>query len=115
MECLWGNAKEKKINDSLRVYEMCHDKRKLPMDGAIAELNGVFGPKINKMFTELFFVISGMLIIEEDGKIYELKERDMYIVLPGKIHTLRGTNCSAFISCTPPFDPLNMEILSSEK
>jgi mannose-6-phosphate isomerase-like protein (cupin superfamily) len=112
MQCLWSNAKKKEINDCLKVYEMCHDKRNLSMDGAIAELNGVFGPKINKTFTELFFVISGKLVIEEDDKSYELKERDMYIVLPGKTHTLHGINCSMFISCTPPFDPLNMEILS---
>lgn len=114
MKFLWTKAKKKKINDNLTVYEICHSQRNLPIDGAIVELNGIFGPKINRKFTELFFVISGKLMIEENDNIYELKERDVYIVMPGKIHTLHGINCSMFISCTPPFDPLNMEFLSAD-
>lgn len=115
MRFLWVNASKKEFNNNLTVYEMCHDPHNLPMDGAIAELDGVFGPKINKTFTELFFVVSGKLIIKEDDKMHELNERDMYIVSPGKMHTLQGMGCTMFISCTPPFDPKQMEMLSCEQ
>ena len=58
MQFLWNNAGKKDINKNLVIYEICHNSHGLPIDGAIAELNGIFGPKINKTFTELFFIIS---------------------------------------------------------
>ena len=45
MRFLWANASKNEINNNLTVYDMCHDPHNLPMDGAIAELNGIFGPK----------------------------------------------------------------------
>jgi len=111
MQFLWINAITKQVNDGLTISELCNNSQNLTMDGAVAELNGVFGPKINKTFTELFFVISGKLTIEENGQIYELKERDMYIISPGIKHTLHGVDCTVFISCTPPFNPNQIEFL----
>ena len=42
------------ITDDITLYEYCGDEAKLPIDGAYALINGSYGPKINKTFSELF-------------------------------------------------------------
>lgn len=105
MKFLWQDTEKKKISNDLTVHEYCHREKNLPLDGAIAKLNGSFGPKTNTHFTELFLVLSGTLIIEEEDLRSTLSEKDIYIMQPGKKHKLIGDNCTLFISCSPQFDP----------
>jgi mannose-6-phosphate isomerase-like protein (cupin superfamily) len=111
----WKNVKIKTLTKDLKVYEYCHEVVNLPIDAAIAELDGKFGPKINKNFTELFFIISGKLTIVDNNNTVELNNRDVYMIQPGHKHILYGEKCSLFISCTPQFDLGNVDFVDEEK
>lgn len=91
------------------MYEYCKPGADLPLDGAYCKINGSLGPKINKTFTELFFIISGKLIIEIDDVVHVLGEKDMYIVPMDQKHKLIGEECEVFIACSPQFDAKGME------
>jgi len=46
---------KKKLSEGLTIHEYCQDKKDLPIDGAVAVFKeGIFGPKINKSFHELY-------------------------------------------------------------
>lgn len=99
------------INDDIKLNEYCAKDLKLPIDGAYARINGSLGPKINKTFSELFFVISGQLEIEYDGMTHLLKEKDMCIIVPNKPHRINGLDCEVFISCSPQFNEHDVEFI----
>ena len=51
---------KKQYHDGLTVYEYCPGDKKFSLDGAVAEFSkGVLGPKINKSFQELIFMLDG--------------------------------------------------------
>jgi len=107
-------AQIKKNSKNLKILEYCtpQDHSHLPMDGAIAYFKtGSFGPKINRNFTELFFILEGALTIELEDQVFKLEKDDLFIIPTGKKHTLFGHNAKLFISCSPQFDPENMEFL----
>ena len=112
MKFSWKEVALKHLSENVKVYEYCDKFDNLPIDAAVVELDGQFGPKINKSFTELFFVISGKLIILEDNNEHALIARDVYIMKPGIKHTLHGNNCTLFISCAPQFNPINVDFVS---
>lgn len=112
MKFFRNKAKVKALTPNLKVYEYCSEFNNLPIDAAIAELDGNFGPKINKNFTELFFIIAGKLVVFEDDIKHELNIHDVYIMLPEKKHSLYGEKCTFFISCAPQFKPEWMELLN---
>ncbi len=104
MKFLHKDSTIKNITDKIILYEYCENASNLLIDGAYAKINGSLGPKINKSFTELFFVISGKLQLEIEGVIHELHEKDMYIVPPNTKHKILGTACEVFIACSPQFN-----------
>jgi len=104
--------KFKEINKGFDVYEYSEDFSKFPMDGAIIEMNSIFGPKKNK-FVELFFVLDGTLDIEMNDKNYTLEKDDMFIILEDVAHTVTGKNARVLIVCNPPFKPSNIEMLNN--
>jgi len=112
MKFFWNNTTQKHLSTSVKVYEYCDKFNNLPIDAAIAELDGQFGPKINNVFTELFFVISGKLTILEGNNEHTLNTRDVYIMQPGIKHVLYGEKCTLFISCSPQFNPVNVNFVS---
>jgi mannose-6-phosphate isomerase-like protein (cupin superfamily) len=98
----------KKFTDFLKVeeYRKSGEAYEYPMDGAIAYLDGEFGPKKNTTFTELFFVLEGEVVVKIDGKNDEvLKKEDMFIMDRDVVHTLIGKKAKMFIVCNPPFEP----------
>lgn len=97
------------ITDNIMLYEYCETKSNLAIDGAYALINGSYGPKTNKTFSELFFVISGKLEVEYNNSIHVLQAKDMLIVPPRTKHKIIGYECEAFISCSPQFDPNEVE------
>ncbi len=111
MKFLHKNSIQKQISDDIILNEYCTNHINLPIDGAYAIINGALGPKINKSFTELFFVISGKLQIEQNNVIYELNEKDMFIVQPNVKHKINGFSCEVFISCAPQFNPDSIEFI----
>lgn len=98
----------KKINEGLIIDEYCSHIEGLPIDGAIAHSNASFGPKINKDFTELFFVLEGRVVIDVEGKRYELTKEELFILPANQKHTIRGYNAKIFIACSPAFKPENI-------
>ncbi len=109
MKFLHKDAIRKNISEQIILDEYCENVSNLPVDGAYSKINGAYGPKINKSFTEFFFVISGKLQIEVDGFIHELNEKDMYIVSPNTKHKMLGTACEVFIACSPQFNENDVE------
>jgi len=105
-------AQVKSFDNGVTVREYCQGVKDLPLDGAIAYFdNGVFGPKKNRVFAELFYVLKGTLMIDMDAQTYELAKGDMFIIPPGKAHTIYGIKAKVFIACSPAFDPKNVEFL----
>lgn len=100
----------KHITDRIILNEYCADGLNLPIDGAYAQINGPFGPKINKTFTELFFVVAGTLKIEMNNTVHELNSKDLFIVPPNTKHKILGDTCEVFIACTPQFNVNEVEI-----
>lgn len=109
MKFLHKDSNRKNITDNIVLDEYCENESNLPIDGAYAKIDGYLGPKINKSFFELFFVISGKLQIEQDGTIHNLGEKDMYIVRPNTKHKIFGIECEVFISCSPQFNENDVE------
>lgn len=109
MKFLYKDSKRKNISDEIILDDYCENEANLPIDGAYAKINGSLGPKVNKSFSELFFIISGTLLIEQDGITHELKEKDMYIIHPNTKHKILGKKCEAFISCSPQFKANDVE------
>jgi mannose-6-phosphate isomerase-like protein (cupin superfamily) len=107
------NLQTKKINNSLKVSEYCLREKNLPIDGAIAYLNGIFGLKINRKFHEMFFVISGKVKIDLEETEYMLEEEDLFIIPPDKAHTIYGYDAKIFIACTPQFNARNIEMIGN--
>ena len=110
MEFLYKDSKPKQITEHIILNEYCEGVTDLPIDGAYAQINGAFGPKINRTFSELFFVISGKLHLEVNDVLHTLTAKDMYIVPPNTKHKILGENCEAFISCSPQFNVQHMEM-----
>lgn len=110
MKFLHKDAKRKQITDNIVLDEYCEPDSNLPIDGAYAQINGTLGPKINRSFSELFFVISGKLEIEVNNTVHILKDKDMYIVPPNTKHKMLGERCEVFISCSPQFNVNNVEM-----
>jgi len=50
-------------------------------------------------------------MIDMDAQTYELAKGDVFIVPPGKAHTIYGIKAKVFIACSPAFDPKNVEFL----
>lgn len=98
------------ITDNIILYEYCKHEANLAIDGAYALINGSYGPKINKIFSELFFVITGKLEIEYNNSIHLLQAKDILIVPPGIKHKIVGYESEVFISCAPQFDPNEVEL-----
>lgn len=112
MKFLKKDIQKKKISDSLVIDEYCSDRNDLPIDGAVAHFaNTSFGPKINRNFTELFFVLKGRIAVEIDGKRHILNEHDIFIIPPDKTHTIHGYDAQVFIACSPMFNPKNVEMV----
>jgi glyoxylate utilization-related uncharacterized protein len=109
MKFLHKDSIEKTIANNIILNEYCPSNSNLSQDGAYCKINGSFGPKINKSFSELFFVISGSLTIEANNEQHILYAKDMYIVPPMQKHKIIGKECEVFISCAPQFDFNNME------
>ncbi len=105
------DSKRIQITDHIQLDEYCSSNLNLPIDGAYATINGSLGPKINKTFSELFFVISGTLMIEQEGEVHELGAKDMFIVKPNIKHKIIGTACEVFISCAPQFSMDEVEFV----
>ena len=105
------NTYEKKLADGLTVLE--YEKSPFNIDGAIAYLDGVFGPKKNKTFTELFYVVEGEVEIKSGNKIETLIKDDFYVMKPNITHILVGKKAKLFIVCNPPFDSNEMEIINN--
>ena len=110
-----NGAKKKEISNALVVDEYCAHVPNLPIDGAVAYLDGSFGPKTNVNFTELLFVLKGKIVIQFDKNVYELYEEDMFIIPPNKKHSLNGSNAKIFIACAPGFRPENLLMERDEK
>lgn len=111
---LKDNGKINQVAENLEVFEYCNiiESTEREMDGAIAYFKaGSFGPKINKGFTELFFMLEGELVIKLEGETFNLKKDDLFIMPKNKKHILYGYDAKIFISCTPPFDVKKMEFL----
>ena len=105
---------QKVVQEGLVIGEYCtlSELGSLPIDGAIALFtSGQLGPKINRGFTELFFVLEGKLEIEMDNRRVVLEKEDLFIMPKDRVHTLYGYNAKIFIVCSPPFDPNNMEFV----
>lgn len=109
MKFLHKDSKIKGITDKISLNEYCESDLALPIDGAYAKINGPLGPKINRSFSELFFVLSGQLEIEYDGITHILNQKDMCIIEPNKQHTIKGIECEVFISCSPQFNAKDVE------
>ena len=109
MKYPWSDAQRNKVSNNLEVYEYCSNNHSFPIDGALAKLNGTFGPKTNRNFVELFFVKSGKLRVVTPDDGFDLQENDMYIMAEGIEHTLFGCKCEVFIVCNPPFDINNID------
>lgn len=105
-----SDALEKSISPKLKVYEYCNPPYQFPIDAAVAFLNGEFGPKKNKGFTELLYVIEGHVKIILEGIEFHLNVEDVFIIPENKEHSLFGESAKIFISCTPPFHPNNVEM-----
>lgn len=112
MRFLHQEAELKNITTDIALHEYCNSDLRLPIDGAYAKINGSLGPKINKTFAELFFVISGTLQIEQDDIQHILQAKDMYIVPRNTKHKITGSNCEAIICCAPQFKLENVEFCS---
>jgi hypothetical protein len=108
----WKKVKTKNLSETIRVHEYCYLLKDLPIDAALVELNGMLGPKINKIFTELLFVISGKLIVLEGNDKHILNARDVYIIKPEIKHAFWGDKCILFVSCSPQFNHKNVEFVS---
>lgn len=104
MKFLWSQAPKNILKDQLTIHELCNPKYNLPIDGAVADINCGYGPKINHTFTILFFVLEGELLVCEANKEYILQKNDMCIIKKGVKHLLVGNNCRVFISCSPPYN-----------
>ena len=81
MKFLHKDSIQKKITDQIILHEYCETVSNLPVDGAYAKINGPLGPKINKSFTELFFVISGKLQLAVVGVTHDLNEKMWYFAI----------------------------------
>ena len=110
-----NDVRIKQYSPELIIKEYFPENNKLPLDSAIAEINTSYGPKINKVFTELFFVLQGQLEIESDGHTEIFNEGDVAVVSPDIPHTIRGYNATVFIVCTPPFQAKHVEMLTTQK
>lgn len=99
---------EIRVNDKVVVFDYCNKEKNLPIDGAVAQLDGLYGPKLNKKFSELFYVLKGSMIIDVEGEESRLEKGDVFIVLPEKEHTIYGEGAKVFIACSPQFDPKNV-------
>lgn len=110
MKFLHKDAKRKQITENIILDEYCESVSNLSLDGAYAQINGSLGPKINKTFSELFFVITGKLELEIDGVVHVLNEKDMYIIPPNTKHKMLGEQCEVFISCSPQFNIKDVEM-----
>jgi len=109
MKFLHRNSIRKNISDQIIVDEYCGSEANLPIDGAYAKINGSLGPKTNKSFSELFFVLSGTLYIEQDEITHELQEKDIYIIRPNTRHRIFGNECEVFISCSPQYKAIDVD------
>jgi mannose-6-phosphate isomerase-like protein (cupin superfamily) len=110
MKFIYKETKQKNITDKIILTEYCANVSNLSVDGAYATIDGPYGPKINKNFTELFFVISGRLKVEMNDTIYEMLEKDLFIILPGVKHKILGDTCEVFIACSPQFNAQQVDL-----
>ncbi|MFC1659784.1 cupin domain-containing protein [Pseudomonadota bacterium] len=108
----YQNTYEKKYSEGLSVFE--YEDSPFQMNGAIAHLDEAFGPKINKTFTELFYMVDGEMDVEANGESVTLIKDDVYIAEPGKPHKLIGRKAKVFIVCNPPFDPSGLEMVEEK-
>ena len=112
MKFTWKDVTLKILSDKIRAFEYCEKIKNLPIDAAIIKIDDQLGPKINKQFAELFFVLSGQLIIWEQNNQHVLNKLDMFIMYPQITHIILGKKCTLFVSCAPQFNPENVEFIN---
>ena len=112
MKFLWKDVTIKSVSARMKVYEYCAKFNNLLIDAAIVEVDGRVGPKINKTFAELLFVLSGKLIVLEENDKHILNKRDVFIIYPQIKHILHGEKCTLFVSCAPQFNGANVEFVN---
>jgi quercetin dioxygenase-like cupin family protein len=75
-----------------------------PASLVTGDLDGRHGRRRNQRSAKLYYVVSGELVVDLDGRNYELQPRDALLIRPGEPHAMEGRAANVVIVCTPAFD-----------
>ncbi|SRR6266571_5913595 len=92
------------VDDAMTITEYFTKSDLASVSLVTGKLNGLHGKRRNQRSAKLYYVVSGELVINLEGRNYELYPGDALLIRPGEAHTIEGRAATIIMVCAPAFD-----------